>query len=60
VDSEGRVVGVISASAMDARQDTRSLTEFTRVSQFREVFDTGLRLLGGENPAELPPLSCPR
>jgi hypothetical protein len=59
VDAQGRVVGVVSASAMDGRQSTLSLTEFTRVNQFREVFAMGLRLASGENPAELPPLSCP-
>jgi S1-C subfamily serine protease len=58
VDSRGRVIGVVSASAMDAKRDTRSLTEFTRVDQFREVFANGIRLANGENPAELPPLSC--
>lgn len=58
VDSRGRVIGVVSASAMDGKRDTRSVTEFTRVDQFREVFANGLRLANGENPAELPPLSC--
>ncbi|HEX2732556.1 MAG TPA: S1 family peptidase [Polyangiaceae bacterium] len=58
VDSDGRVVGVVSASAMDGKQETRNLTEFTRVDQYREVFANALRLANGENPAELPPLSC--
>jgi V8-like Glu-specific endopeptidase len=58
VDTRGRVIGVVSASAMDGKRDTRSLTEFTRVDQFREVFANGIRLANGENPAELPPLSC--
>jgi hypothetical protein len=58
VDAHGRVIGVVSASAMDGKRDTRNLTEFTRVDQFREVFANGLRLANGENPAELPPLSC--
>ncbi len=59
VDSKNRVVGVVSASAMDRHEKTRNVTEFTRVDHFREVFANGLRLAEGENAAELPPLSCP-
>lgn len=59
VDEHDRVVGVVSASAMDGHENTRHVTEFTRLDHFREVFANGLRLAEGENPAELPPLSCP-
>lgn len=58
VDGGNRVVGVISSSAMDGKEHTRSLTEFTRVDRFRDVFANGMRLAAGDNPAELPPLSC--
>ncbi len=60
VDADGRIVGVISSSAMDGKESTRNVTEFTRVDAFRDVFDVGLRIADGENPAELPPLSCPQ
>ncbi len=58
VDSAGRIVGVISSSAMDGRESTRNVTEFTRVDAFREMFSVGLRIAEGDNPAELPPLTC--
>lgn len=58
VDRSNRVVGVISSSAMDGKEHTRSLTEFTRVDRFRDVFANGVRLAAGDNPAELPPLTC--
>lgn len=60
VDDEGQVVGVVSASALDARQNTRSRTEFTRVDRWHDVFANALRISEGANPAELPPISgCP-
>ncbi len=58
VDIEGRVVGVISASAMDGKENTKNVTEFTRLDRFRDVFSNAARLAEGENPAELPPLTC--
>lgn len=60
LDRFGRIVGVLSASAMDGREETKQLTEFTRLDYYREVFANGVRLADGENPAELPPLVCAR
>jgi hypothetical protein len=45
---------------MDGKEDTRNVTEFTRLDRFRDVFANAVRLVDGENPAELPPLSCSR
>lgn len=60
VTSSGVVVGIVSASALDGRQDTVSRTEFTRVDRWPDVFANAQRISEGENPAELPPISgCP-
>jgi hypothetical protein len=59
VDGAGRVIGVISSSAMDGKESTLNVTEFTRLDRFRDVFANGVRLEAGENVAELPPLMCP-
>jgi hypothetical protein len=60
VSAQGEVVGVVSASALDSRQATRSRTEFTRVDRWPDVFANAQRLSEGANPAELPPIAgCP-
>lgn len=61
VSAQGEVVGVVSASALDSRQDTRSRTEFTRVDRWPDVFANAQRISEGANPAELPPIAgCPQ
>jgi hypothetical protein len=60
VTSLGVVVGIISASALDSRQSTRSRTEFTRVDHWPDVFANAQKISEGANPAELPPIAgCP-
>lgn len=54
----GRIVGVISASVMDAQEATLGLSEFTRLDQHRAVFAAAAELAEGANPAELPPIDC--
>lgn len=59
VDPEtGRIVGVISASDMDAYGATPGLSEFTRLDRFRSVFAAAAQLSAGAIPAELPPIDC--
>jgi hypothetical protein len=60
VSAQGDVIGVVSASALDSRQETRSRTEFTRVDRWPDLFANAQRISEGANPAELPPISgCP-
>jgi hypothetical protein len=60
VSPRGEVVGIVSASALDSHQATRSRTEFTRVDRWPDVFANAQRISEGANPAELPPISgCP-
>jgi hypothetical protein len=60
VSAQGQVVGVVSASALDSRQATRSRTEFTRVDRWPDVFANAQRISEGSSPAELPPIAgCP-
>lgn len=54
----GHIVGVVSASVMDARAETLGLSEFTRLDQHRPVFAAAAALAGGAMPAELPPIDC--
>jgi hypothetical protein len=56
LSDDGTVIGVVSASELDTRQDTLSRTEFTRVDQWQDVFANAHRLAEGDNPAELPPI----
>jgi hypothetical protein len=56
----GVVIGIVSASALDSRQATRSRTEFTRVDHWPDVFANAQKISEGANPAELPPVAgCP-
>ena len=57
LDAKGRVVGVISASAMDGSERTRGRSEFTRLDRWREVFAVAKLLAEGRSPAEVPPVS---
>lgn len=59
-DHSGRVYGVLSASVMDGVSLKKARTEFTRVDSWRPVFAAARLLAVGANPAELPPLDCPR
>lgn len=60
VTSLGVVIGIVSASALDSRQETRSRTEFTRVDYWPDVFANAQKISEGASPAELPPISgCP-
>jgi len=54
----GEVVGVISASVMDGSEQTRGLSEFTRLDRWRAVFANSSLIAGGASPAELPPVDC--
>lgn len=52
------VVGVISLSAMDGDDRTRSLSVMARVDAYRSVFAQARLIADGTSPSELPPLSC--
>lgn len=54
----GEVVGVISASVMDGSEQTRGLSEFTRLDRWRAVFANSSLIAAGASPAELPPIDC--
>jgi hypothetical protein len=54
----GELVGVISASVMDGNEDTRGLSEFTRLDHWRPVFASAKLIAEGASPAELPPIEC--
>ncbi|MCC6555805.1 MAG: trypsin-like serine protease [Polyangiaceae bacterium] len=55
------VVGVISASVMDADENTTGSSYFTRLDQWRELFSAAREIAGGASPSELPPYrSCQR
>ncbi|HLV67349.1 MAG TPA: S1 family peptidase [Polyangiaceae bacterium] len=56
--SDGRIMGVVSRSAMDANEATLGLTELTRLDSFRAVFATAELVAQGASPAELPPIDC--
>jgi hypothetical protein len=60
LDADGRVLGVISASAMDGSEETRDRTEFTRLDAWRGVFATARAVAEGAALAEVPPIDgCP-
>lgn len=54
----GEIVGVISASVMDGSEQTRGLSEFTRLDRWRAVFANSSLIAAGASPAELPPVDC--
>jgi hypothetical protein len=60
LDAGGEVLGVISASAMDASETTRERTELTRVDAWRELFAIAREVARGVSVSELPPAAgCP-
>lgn len=52
------IVGVISTSVMDGDEDTRGLSQFTRLDRWRSVFGAAKLIAEGVSRAELPPLDC--
>jgi hypothetical protein len=57
----GDVVGVISASVMDADENTTGASYFTRLDKWPELFSAAREIALGASPSELPPYrSCPR
>jgi|RhiMethySRZTD1v2_1073278.scaffolds.fasta_scaffold48531_4 trypsin len=56
--SGGKLVGVVSASAMDGDEATLGKTEFTRLDRWRPVFANSELIAEGTSPAELPPIDC--
>jgi hypothetical protein len=52
------IVGVVSLSAMDADERTRSASVMARVDTFRPIFARARGIADGASPSELPPLSC--
>ncbi len=56
----GEVVGVISASVMDASEHTTGRSEFTRLDKWRPVFSAAKLIAEGASAAEVPPVDgCP-
>ena len=58
VSASGEIVGVVSLSAMDSDERTKSLSVFVRLDAYREVFRTARAIGDGAEPSELPPLEC--
>lgn len=57
----GDVVGVISASVMDADENTTGASYFTRLDLWRGLFSAAREIAAGASPSELPPYrSCQR
>jgi len=56
----GDIVGVVSASVMDADEATRGRSEFTRLDHWRSVFAAAKLIADGAEAAEIPPVDCPR
>jgi hypothetical protein len=52
------IVGIVSLSAMDSDERTKSLSVFVRLDAYREVFRTARAIGDGAEPSELPPLEC--
>lgn len=56
----GDIVGVVSASVMDADERTSGRSEFTRLDQWRSVFAAAKLIADGAEAAEVPPVDCPK
>lgn len=56
----GEIVGVVSLSAMDGDEKTRSPSVMARVDTFRPIFAYARLIADGHSPGELPPLTCDR
>lgn len=54
------VVGVVSQSAMDGDERTRSASVAARIDTFRMVFSNARLIADGMSPSEVPPLACDR
>jgi hypothetical protein len=54
----GEIVGVISASVMDASERTLGRSEFTRLDSWRQLFSHAQMVSEGMSPSELPPVEC--
>jgi V8-like Glu-specific endopeptidase len=54
------VVGVVSQSAMDGDERTRSASVAARIDLFRMVFSNARLIADGMSPSEVPPLTCDR
>jgi hypothetical protein len=54
----GELVGVISASVMDASESSKGASEFIRLDRWRSVFAYAKLIADGANPTEIPPLDC--
>ncbi len=54
----GEIVGVISASVMDADEATLGRSEFTRLDAWRPLFAAAQAVSEGISPTELPPIEC--
>jgi V8-like Glu-specific endopeptidase len=54
----GELIGVISASVMDGSEQTRGLSEFTRLDRWRSLFSNAKLVSEGAASAELPPIDC--
>ncbi len=52
------VVGVVSLSAMDSDERTRSPSIMARLDTFRGVFSNARLIADGASPNELPPITC--
>ena len=52
------VLGVVSLSAMDADEDTSSMSIMVRLDAYRAVFSAARQIADGADPNELPPLTC--
>ncbi len=58
VRGSGEIVGVVSLSAMDADEKTKSPSVMARVDTFRPIFAYARLIADGHSPGELPPLTC--
>ena len=54
----GEIVGVVSLSAMDGDEKTRSPSVMARVDTFRPIFAYARLIADVYSPGELPPLTC--
>ena len=52
----GEVIGIISASVMDGKEQTLGRSEFSRLDRWRPVFAAAKLIADGTPPAEVPPV----
>ena len=55
---DGKILGVISASAMDGDELSLDRSEFVRVDRWRPLFANAELIAKGTSPTELPPIDC--